>query len=345
MVRKGSCQNWRMNLFFKNNEVHLILLAKSLNFYKVSDKVVIHNLGFENRGKLQKLNSEIRTFYKLRKLFIKEMPDTCLSFMEKYNIFTILASRKLKLKIFISDRSNPKKRIPFFINYLRIYMYRYATGIVAQTNLAKEILETSTQNKNIQVIPNPVRTVLKYPNIKREKIILNVGRLITEKGQKYLIEAFSKLNEPEWKLIILGEGALRQDLESQIEAYNLKDQVIMPGTVSNVDEWLARASIFCFPSVSEGFPNALIEAMAAGLACLSFNCDAGPNEIIDHDKNGLLIPVKDVETLFEQLSFLCNDNEKRLKLGLKAIEIREFLNSNKIANNYLDFFSSTTQVN
>jgi len=144
----------------ENNEVHLVLLVKSVQFFKVSDSVTIHELGFENRNVLYKIYDVIKTFIRLRRLLKKEKPNMVLSFMSKYNVFTLLASRFLKLRVFVSDRNNPKKEIPFFINYLRNRTYKHASGIVAQTNLAMEILEKSTKNKNIRVIPNPVKITI-----------------------------------------------------------------------------------------------------------------------------------------------------------------------------------------
>jgi GalNAc-alpha-(1->4)-GalNAc-alpha-(1->3)-diNAcBac-PP-undecaprenol alpha-1,4-N-acetyl-D-galactosaminyltransferase len=148
----------------KNNEVHLVLLVKSTQFFTVDGSITIHELGFENRNVLYKIYDELKTFIRLRGLIKRERPDIVLSFMPKYNVFTLLASRFLNLRVFVSDRNNPKKAIPFFINFLRNRTYKYATGIVAQTKVAKEILEETTKNNNIRVIPNPIRKVVNYPN-------------------------------------------------------------------------------------------------------------------------------------------------------------------------------------
>src|SRR5690606_40073333 len=121
-------------------------------------------------------------------------PDAVLSFMEKYNSFTILAAAFLGLQVFVSDRSNPLKKVPKTTEILRKFTYKYATGIIAQTQFAKDVLAAKTKNRNIRVIPNPVNEIQNYPDIAKEKLILNVGRLVPEKGQKYLIEALSKIN-------------------------------------------------------------------------------------------------------------------------------------------------------
>ena len=326
------------NEFSKNNhEVHLVLLVQSDDFYSINPSVKIHRLGFINKGGVKKLKAELNTFYKLRKLLKSVKPEAILSFMDKYNVFTILASLFLNLSVFISDRSNPYNPIPITLEILKKITYKYASGIVAQTSLAKEISKKKYGNKNIKVISNPVRLINMHSEIERQKIILNVGRLVPEKGQKFLIEAFGKLNLSDWQLVILGDGPLRKELETQVNDLGIKDNVYMPGTTNNVDEWLAKTSIFAFPSVSEGFPNALVEAMASGLPCISFDCDAGPRDIIKNGENGFLVPLKNTAEFSEKIQFLIDNTEFRLLMGNKASEIKNKLEISKIAKEYLNF--------
>lgn len=321
----------------EKHDVHIVLLAKSELFYKLNEDVIVHQLGFENRNPLQKIFSEINVFFKLRRLLKNETPDFVMSFMTKYNIFTIIASSFLKLKIFVSDRSNPNKQLPFIIKIMRNISYRFTAGIIAQTTLSKDLLKNTIKDANIKVIPNPVKKIHQYPLIKREKIILNIGRLIPQKGQSYLIDAFSLINDMSYKLVILGEGPLRKDLEKQIEFLGLKNRVLMPGSVVNVDEWLAKASIFAFSSVSEGFPNALIEAMAAGLPCVSFDCDAGPRDIIVDNVNGFLIPEMNINLMSDKIKELIINPNLRIKIGREALKINTQLDKEIIAQKYLLF--------
>jgi glycosyltransferase involved in cell wall biosynthesis len=324
----------------QRKEVHLVLFVKSNDFYKLHPDIRMHRLGFRNNGAIQRIASELQTFYKLRKLLKKQKPDAVLSFLEKENILTILASRFLHLKVFVSDRSNPKRKKPKQIAFLKWLSYKFAAGVIAQTSLAKEILEKTTKNKNIKVIPNPLKSVKLYPEIKREKYILNIGRLIPEKGQKYLLEAFVGLNVPDWKLVILGDGPLRCELINQAKQLHIDHQLLMPGVVNNVDDWFARSSIFAFPSISEGFPNALAEAMAAGLPCVSFDCDIGPRDLINDRVNGILIDVYDVEEFSKNIALLINSPEKRELLGYEAMKIKDKLEITKISQAYLDFLQS-----
>lgn len=321
----------------QQHEIHLVLLAKSENFYRINDNVIIHNLGFSHSGLFSKVFNELKVLFKLRKILKQQKPDFVLSFMSKYNIFTILAASYLNIRVFVSDRNNPKQQLPFLISFLRKATYKFAHGIIAQTGLAKLTLEKSIGNRNIAVIPNPLKSISIHENIEKDKIILNVGRLVEEKGQKYLLEAFTKIKDTQWKIAILGDGPLYDRLKKQAEELGLKDQIIMPGAVSEIDHWLAKASIFAFPSVSEGFPNALVEAMAAGLPCVSFDCDAGPRDIIIDGKNGYLVPVRDVEVFANRLETLINNDAIRTQLSKEAARIVNDFAVEKISDDYLTF--------
>lgn len=320
------------------NKVFLVLFAKNIPFYALDENIEVIHLGFDNQKKyLLKLFDFIRAFLALRRQIKNVKPDFVLSFMDRYNLIAIMASQFLNTKVFVSDRANPYEYVPKIVAISRKFIYQLADGIIAQTQLAKKYLISQTHHKNIEVIHNPVKAFDSSKSKQREKIILNVGRLVTEKGQFYLLDMMAKANLNDWKLVVLGDGFLRNDLENRIKALNIGDKVELLGTVSNVDDWLFKASIFAFPSISEGFPNALVEAMAAGLPCVSFDCNAGPNEIIDHEKNGYLVPVGDVETFTSYVLNLIDNPTIRKEISIEAKKIAKKLDCKNIAQHYFNF--------
>src|SRR5690606_16691843 len=114
---------------------------------------------------------------------------------------------------------------------------------------------------------------------KRDKgIILNVGRLVSEKNQTELIEIFSQSNYENWILKIVGNGPLKLRLEKRTAELGLEQHVQIIEFTESIDEYFSEADIFAFTSISEGFPNALAEAMAHGIACISFDCPTGPSD-------------------------------------------------------------------
>jgi GalNAc-alpha-(1->4)-GalNAc-alpha-(1->3)-diNAcBac-PP-undecaprenol alpha-1,4-N-acetyl-D-galactosaminyltransferase len=323
-----------------NHEVHIVLLLNDAPFYTIDRRVQIHKLNFENNGRVAKLMSELRTFLQLRKLIKTQQPEVVLSFMTKYNLLTLFATRFLNTKVFVSDRSNPKKQLPTFVRFLRRYLYKRATGIVAQTQLAKTLLAAETQQINIAVIHNPLNKMNFDVAAAREKIVLNVGRLVASKGQLKLIEEFAKIPNKEWRLLILGDGPMKAELQAKIRELKLEDRVELKGAVTNVNDYLQKAGLFVFSSFSEGFPNSLAEAMYAGLPCISFDCDAGPNEIINSKQNGILVEVGNFEKLRIEMQGLMNDEELRKSLAAEATKVYTKLNVNSISEQYISFFNS-----
>ena len=210
---------------------------------------------------------------------------------------------------------------------------------MAQTEKAKKVLYQQTGHSNIQVINNPIRPVKGDHSIKNP-IILNVGRFIHSKHQDWLMNYFAELDTEGWELIFLGEGPTFKNAQEHAQKKTKQQSITVKGSVANVDDYYQSAAIFAFTSTSEGFPNALGEAMAAGCACISFDCEAGPSDLIDDGKNGFLIPEGDHGQFKEKLQLLMNDSTLRAWMGKEAQEkIKDFKVEN-ITRQYLDIMFS-----
>jgi len=319
-------------------DVHIVLLAGGPLFYGISNSISVHDLGFNSKNKGGRICSEIITLLKLRRLIVEIHPLFVLSFMEKYNSFTIIASACTGISVFVSDRSSPTRVFPWTTRLLRWFTYSFATGIIAQTEMAREHLNNRLMfMSNTCVIPNPVRESTVANKGVKENIIISAGRLSPEKGHDHLIRAFSKMRIDQWRLVILGDGPMRPVLKDMAIKLGVSDRFELPGAIDNVDHWLERASIFAFPSLSEGFPNALAEAMAAGLPCVSFDCDAGPRDIIQDGVNGFLIPVGDGDGLLMRIQQLIDDPSLRHRIGMAAKNASWRFNADQIAERYLQF--------
>jgi glycosyltransferase involved in cell wall biosynthesis len=156
-----------------------------------------------------------------------------------------------------------------------------------------------------------------------------------DEGKQFdrLIEAFSRLaiRHADWDLVILGEGAERENLEGVIELLDLNSRVRMPGRCGNVGDWYERADLYVMSSRFEGFPNTLAEAMAYGCAAVSYDCDTGPRDIIRNEVDGLLVrPVGDVSALAEALDKMMGNEALRKDMGIRAIEVRERFSPERI---------------
>lgn len=156
---------------------------------------------------------------------------------------------------------------------------------------------------------------------KDEIIIGNVGRLVKQKGQSFLIDLALNLkrNGLNFKIVIAGVGPLEEEIRQLIRKYNLEEQVILAGFFSNIRDFLNSIDIFVFPSLWEGFGNAMVEAMAESKPVVAFNLTSNP-EIVTNGINGFLIDYPDKESFTERILMLSESKELRDKIGEKAKE-------------------------
>jgi len=318
-------------------EVYLILLLREDHFYKLDERIIIIEPKYL-LNEIQRWKYLVRTLFWLRSSILKIKPDTILSFGEYWNSFMLVATLGLSYPKFISDRSNPVDNMNFIHETIRKYTYKTATGFVAQTSLAANIIMKKTGLSNSIVVGNPIRSMTENISTARQNIIVNVGRLIPLKQQAKLIGMFAKIASKGWKLQILGDGPLFNNLSNLINELGLQGKVELLGSVKNVDEYLLKAKIFAFTSYYEGFPNALAEGMVAGLAPISFDCPAGPSDLIINGQNGFLIPLSNDELYLQKLKVLISDDRLIEQFGLKAREtINNSFEEYKVADSIFDF--------
>jgi glycosyltransferase involved in cell wall biosynthesis len=171
-------------------------------------------------------------------------------------------------------------------------------------------------------IPNAVPTPPGPPAPLTGRVLLAAGRLTPQKGFDLLIKAFAIVarEEPDVTLRICGGGPQGRKLRRMVKRAGLEDQVQLPGPVKNLDEQLLEASMFVLSSRFEGLPMVLLEAMSRGVPVVSFDCPTGPGEIVEDDRNGLLVPAGDIEALAAAMLALIRDEPRRLRCGAGALE-------------------------
>ncbi|MCF6132698.1 glycosyltransferase [Flavobacterium wongokense] len=323
----------------KNIDVTILVMFKRDKFYELHPKVKL--MEPDNfRDKYGKILSFPILLWYLRKSIKAEKPDTvfCLGYM----LLGIITSVGIKTKVIISGRSSPDRvRFPGNALFNAFYNFCYAVfkfridGIIAQTNYAKEVYQKK-YSCPIVVIPNFLREIKEFQHQRKNQII-TLGRCSYEKAQHFLLEAFAKINAPNWTLAIVGDGPLLDDLKNQAKALNIAEKVEFCGFQKEVDFYLSQAKIFGFTSIIEGYPNALIEGMANGLAPVSFNCVAGPSDIIKENENGFLIPVGNVALFAEKLQLLIDNQDLLDKISSNASKIKQTNDLKIIAGQYQDF--------
>lgn len=334
-----------VNGFIRNHgaEVHIILygIERSV-FYDIDERAVIHRPPFEFTNK-HRTWCTLKTMAYLRNEIKQIHPDTLLSFGNYWNSFVLLATRGLKCPVYVSDRCSPTWDMGNFQNILRNLLYPGASGVIAQTTKAKECYDKLFVQKNYAIIGNPIRNIEIPEDNQREKIVVSVGRLINTKHYDRMIKIFAELNRSDWRLVIVGGDAQNQNnmvkLQAQLAEMGNPDNIELAGTQKDVDCYLLRSSIFAFTSSSEGFPNVVGEAMSAGLPVVSYDCVAGPSDMIVDGENGYLVPIFDDELFKQRLLDLMDNEEKRNSMGKKAKELIRRFEVEKIVNDFYRFIT------
>jgi len=309
----------------KKYHVVIIMNARSDPFYPIHPEVkIVHCL--EEVAPSSNFLQAIRQNYRLVKMMWKHLNknkvDVCIAFITSTNILAIIASRLAKIPIIISERNYPgieDLQVPALWKWLRRLTYPMANMLVVQTQAIKEYYLPKIKEEKIAVIPNPINPDFNSTVAGgRQNVVLNVGRLADQKAQDLLIRAFAQLKPSGWKLHIVGEGNNRSRLEELIAELKMNDCIELKGKSTDIERYYLGSKIFAFTSIFEGFPNALLEAMHFGLACVSTNCPTGPSDLIEDGVNGYLIPVNDQAALEKKLQQLMLNEKERIRFGLAA---------------------------
>lgn len=284
----------------------------------------------------------LQTVLRIRKETRSYKPDTVLVFNKFFSALTVLALVGCGVPIYISERSSPLykwktkirifNRLAFFINH--------PSGIIAQTSIAATYQRKYFGNTiPIAIIHNATKPVILIPGIIKKKQILAVGRLTDYlKGFDRLIEAFSQVKADDWKLVIAGGDEQGAHLKMQARALGIaNDRIEFLGQVKDMDLLYQQSEIFVIPSRSEGFPNALCEAMTAGVACISFDFIAGPADLIEDGVNGYLVKEGDIQALTDKIQFVIENADVRKGMGANAAKIIDKLREEVIGEKFLDF--------
>jgi GalNAc-alpha-(1->4)-GalNAc-alpha-(1->3)-diNAcBac-PP-undecaprenol alpha-1,4-N-acetyl-D-galactosaminyltransferase len=291
------------------------------------------------REKLEKgrVRGFLARFVGLREIWKEEKPDLILSFIGYNNIFAILTSVGLRIPVVVSVRSNPsreyasaKLRIPAFL------LFRRAAGVILQTSEAKAFFPKVIQKK-AAILPNAINPDFVRPRYEgeRRKEIVSVGRLDANKNQTMLLKALAKARakgreHPEildYSVHFYGDGPMREALEQLAAELGLSEAAVFHGNVSDVRSRIEKSRIYVLTSKEEGMPNALLEAMSAGLACISADCPCGgPRDLIQDGKNGFLVPVDDSDALAERLLMLVESDTVADQMGQEASRVQESYN-------------------
>lgn len=281
-------------------------------------------------------------FGRLRYLFVLRQharsADIVVSFLTAMNAATLIATFGLRTPVVISERN---ALVPGNFNTRdKLIMKLMAPRGVACLVVQSESIATQFQAEwglRQAVIPNahlPLGSITSRQD--RQNVVLCVGRLVDQKNHASLLRAWSLIspNHPDWVLRIVGHGPLRETLEELASSLGIFARVEFVEAHREIGNEYARASIFAFPSLYEGFPNALVEAAGSGLPCIATDCPGASSEILEHGKAGILVPVNDDPALAEALQRLISDPDLRRSLSVAAMKSVQRFDEQAIADKW-----------
>ncbi len=319
----------------RSNSVDVVIFDGNDISYKIAADIIDIDVKSSKHLINQLFNSLIRII-RLIKIISNRKPDRIISFMESANFPSIIASTYTKdlSRLTVSIHNNPDS-FHYLYKILIPILYRKAGRVIAVSKGVCGAVESLCKsNIEIECINNPIDLVDVIhkvdDGIKEEfninsPYILAVGRLSYQKGFDRLLKAFSDLKFDNCKLVILGEGPKRKELEQLIFCLGLEEKVFLLGIVANPYPFYKNAEIFVLSSRFEGWGNVLLEAMAAGCPVISYDCLHGPEEIINDNVNGILVSEGDVQGLTDAMNRVLSSPFKAASLVNAAkIRVKDF---------------------
>ncbi|MCM8809959.1 MAG: glycosyltransferase family 4 protein [Candidatus Omnitrophica bacterium] len=356
----GGAENFARDFvkFLKDRKVEVRVLTTRKNFFKKKRSFP------ENIKIVEFYTPEIRflgtiIYYislSLYLIFHSKDFDVIQSFFLKHSSFvSILIGKFLRKKVFCRMECSGKfgdieslKKLPFSKIFLKVF--KMADGIIVLSKeMQKELEIIKFKREKLFLIPNavdinkfkPYKDKEKLKNefgYSEKKIIIFVGRLTKQKGVEYLIKSFEKLKIDEKYLIILGDGELREKLEKMVFSLGLKDKVLFAGRKKEVLPYLQVADIFVLPSLSEGLPISVLEAMSCGLPVVVSKV-GGNVDVVEDGTNGYLVEPQNICQIKKAIEELLANERKTKEIGgINRKKIEENYSYDTIIERYLNLY-------
>ena len=315
---------WSSALAQKGYRVSVLVYARLENEYPIDPLVEVCPIAdTEETCNAMSMLTRLKCF---RSALKKLKPDVVISFLPVVQVYIALASVGLRIPRVETIRINPWRTGILKSKFAKIWIWCFKTcrALILQSEDQRAFFSSSVQKKAV-VIPNPINSLY----VDNQKVeyhaashkIVAAGRLSEQKNYKMMIDAVKLLSEDygDISLQIYGNGELDTQLRAYIKEQGLEDKVSLMGRSDELYNVYKNADVYVMSSDYEGMPNALAEAMAIGLPCISTDCKTGPRDLIDEGKNGFLIPCNDPKALAEKLKFIFSmTDEEQRALGENA---------------------------
>lgn len=302
-----------------------ILLEKRVdNEYSINSKVKIYLFDETySRNKGNKISRIIKRNKIYRRVLKEYKPNYVIPFLVGMVREIYFIAKRMNINVVGTLRNNPKE-CSYIYRKIQDYVLENCTTVYLQTEEQRKFI-TKKANQKAFCVPNPVNNEVLIAdrvigNKKKITKFITCGRLNKQKNHIMMIEAFLKFHKdyPEATLEIYGEGQEYDMILKKIEEESADKYIFLMGKTNNIVKTLCEADAFIFSSDYEGMPNALMEAMAIGLPCISTDCPTGPKELIGNNERGILTPVGDSTEFYYAMTKLVEDYQYAMELGEKS---------------------------
>lgn len=338
---------WASALAEKGYPVSILVYARLENEYPISDKVNVYPIaGSQQECDAMSILQRLRRFRKA----LKELkPGVLISFLPEIQVYMGLSSIGLRIPRVETVRINPWRSGIVNTKFAPLWRwcFRSCRAVIVQSEDQKPFFSQSVQKKAV-VIPNPINPAY-IENFKAEYCatshkIVAAGRLTGQKNYKMMIDAVKLVSEKykDVSLAIYGAGEQEAELNAYIKTQGLEDTVRLMGRSNELYRIYQTADLYLMSSDFEGMPNALAEAMAIGLPCISTDCKTGPRDLVDDGENGYLVPCGDAEALADRIVHIFSmPAEEQKKLGQNArTKISDFCSEENSLKRLIDLIES-----
>ena len=319
-------------------EVHCVSLTSEPETIHLNEGIARYTLDTERRDSKIKFNIFKALFlFRFRCLVKSIKPDVIIVFRPDLAKAVQYSLKGMNIPVIGSERGNPMIYGDMLNNYRKVM--EKCAAVVFQTEAAREAYHISVK---YAIIPNPAVSRVyagKTTSLRGGRNIITVSRLSKEKNIEGLLRAFAMVREKldGRKLILYGDGPQQEELEKLASELKIDGDVVFAGNVKDFTNQNDDASIFVLNTLSEGMPNALIEAMLAGYACICTDCPIGaPRWLSDNERRLKLVPVKDDKALGEAMIEVALNKGKAEELATNGLEVREVLDPKRFGGLWLN---------
>jgi len=328
--------------------------------YKIPGNIKIYVLNSSPaRNPFAKLTKAVYRIVRLAGIINKERPEVLCGFLTGVNFVLLAAGKisKVSCRIIFSEHSTPSielyRKTDFIYRFMLRAFYNAADLTIAVSKGVKDDLAGyfGVIEGKIKVIYNPID--IEMIQIQKKEaitgtdwfngkvpVVITAGSLTKPKAQDRLIRAFKLVRSRlACKLVLLGEGPRLDELKNICEDLDIEEDVAFLGFQQNPYKYVARSTVFVLSSDWEGFGNVLVEAVACGTPVISSDCKSGPDEIIENNVTGILVPVKDENSLAAAILELITNKEKAREYAQKAKDSTDRFSVKKILDEYCKVFA------